>query len=543
MQAEIAPDAVELSKAKAAAAKTAAAPMDSEPADLAGDVLAEMARSSSAGALPEKKTPQASGSGPIWAWILVGVLIISCLGLCGVAAFSVSQMEEVAQFALFGETAVSTETTALPTHTSTPAAFPLLDPAEAAAATEAANLEATRDQLALAATRGGETAVATTIPESDPGNSLAATRESLIATRNAAVQEEAPTVTDGTRASLEATRASAAASASILSPVFGPITSELPHELDNIIEMDYAGVNLSNFAARATVSNPFPTTVGPWDFGLVFRQQEADDELRLVVRSDGLWNLNNRQDNADNIIQEGSVSQYLNLNANDSNEIMLVANGETGLFILNGQLITVLDLSEKDNFGDIALGTGFYSSDEQEGAVTRYTDFTVWPFVPAFGPRSGELEHIDDGFVKMRGADVTLLNFMASATFANPYGEEVGSWDWGFAFREVDTEYWLIVEADGSWTLIDRRADGDSYIDEGRVGDSLQTSGGDTNDMLLVALGDLGYFFLDGELVAELNLSDRLTAGDVEVVTAFFEGNEVEGYATEYEGFTVWSLP
>ncbi|MFO7684263.1 MAG: serine/threonine-protein kinase, partial [Chloroflexota bacterium] len=142
MQAEIAPAAVELSKAKAAAAKTEAAPIDSEPADLADDVLAEMAWSSSAGALPEKKTPHASGSGSIWAWILVGVLFVSCLGACGVAAFYVSQMEEVAQFSLFGETAVSTETAALPTHTSTPAAFPLLDPAEAAAATEAANLEA-----------------------------------------------------------------------------------------------------------------------------------------------------------------------------------------------------------------------------------------------------------------------------------------------------------------------------------------------------------------------------------------------------------------
>jgi hypothetical protein len=325
--------------------------------------------------------------------------------------------------------------------------------------------------------------------------------------------------------------------------VFGPASGDLPHELDNIIEMAYAGVNLDNFIARARVGNPFAAT-NTWDFGFVFRQEGIDDELRLVVRSDGLWNLNKRNVDEDNFIQEGDVSKYLNLGENESNEILLVAAGKSGLFFLNGELVDKLDLSEHDAFGDIALGTGFYTDDEQEGAVTRYTDYTVWPFVPEFGPRSGELEHIDDGFIKMRSADVDLLNFVASAEFTNPYGEEVGAWDWGFTFRKAEEAYWLIIQSDGTWSLINRQPQQqDIVIDEGSVADKLLADAGDANSLFLIALNDRGYFFLNDEFVAELDLSDRLIPGSVEVFTAFFEGNEVEGFATGYDDFTVWALP
>ncbi|MCZ7670013.1 MAG: hypothetical protein M5U34_23990 [Chloroflexi bacterium] len=93
--------------------------------------------------------------------------------------------------------------------------------------------------------------------------------------------------------------------------------------------------------------------------------------------------------------------------------------------------------------------------------------------MPHFGPRSGELEYVDDGFIKMRGAEVNLRNFVAEAQFVNPYDAEVGTWDWGLAFRETDTEYWLIVESNGTWSLINRREDGDDYVVEGSVSDVL----------------------------------------------------------------------
>ncbi len=103
----------------------------------------------------------------------------------------------------------------------------------------------------------------------------------------------------------------------------------------------------------------------------------ADEELRLVVRSDGVWNLNNRSNEGDSFVQDGTVSEFLNLNEGGSNEITLVAFDEVGLFFLNGHLISKLDLSGQNAFGEVALGTGFYSNNKQAGEVlvTRILQF------------------------------------------------------------------------------------------------------------------------------------------------------------------------
>jgi hypothetical protein len=119
--------------------------------------------------------------------------------------------------------------------------------------------------------------------------------------RNAAVTPTAVAVDAvGTRTAIEQTRAAAAPPPPLIPisqdiiPLYGPIDGELPHEEDNVIETTYANTTPQNFVMQIVVDNPYDQTVGDWDFGLIFRQVEADDELRLVVRSDGLWTLNDR---------------------------------------------------------------------------------------------------------------------------------------------------------------------------------------------------------------------------------------------------------
>ena len=520
-------------------------PIDEAPPEIADDVLDAMGIPDSKGTPPVagKTTQSTERKNLVWVLGVIGVLLVACTGLCVIAAIGVNQMQKEGAFDELG-TAVSSD---IPENATTTNTFPLLDPDEAAQATTEAALIATREQMARGATiNAGNTPIA---PLTDEGEikPAEATRNSLIATRNAAANETTETPETGsdaeaTREALIAEREAAAAEFPIPA-VFGPANGSLLHEADNTLESEYTGVNLSNFIARATVLNPYGTNVGSWDFGILFRQESPDEELRLVVRSDGLWNLNNRSDEGDSFVQDGTVSEFLNLNEDGSNEITLVAFNEVGLFFLNGHLISKLDLSERDEFGEVALGTGFYSSNKQAGEITGYENLTVWPFVPEFGPRDGALEHADDGFIRMRDANVTLQNFIAEVELTNPYGEDVGEWDWGLAFREIEQEYWLIVESDGAWTLIDRRPDDDFYIDEGSVSGILLTGAGETNHVSLIAVNDRGYFFLNDEFVAELNLSDRMDAGEIEVVAAFFEGNEVPGYATDYGEFTVWPLP
>jgi len=556
MQAAIMPELASQQAVPGTSTAESVSAADEPPADLAeaaaADVLSEMATTP---ARPQATptdipvhTAGAQRTLPVWLWV-IGLLFLICLCLSGIAGVLISNGDEILASVGLGGTAVAQ-------NTATAVAFTILDVDEAAAATAKAELLATRNGLATSAaiaasdTAAAPTAVSTDTPSPAPtttaalsSEALAATRESLAATRGAASAATPANDPAATRQSLEATRqALAQAEASAAAAVFGPLSGSLPHEDDDTIESVYADVSLGNFVAQATVLNPYAAAEGGWDFGLIFRQTAVDEELRLVIRSDGSWNLNNRSGDTDSFVQDGEMGSYLDGEENGRNTILLIANEGSGYFFLNGQFVDVLDLSERTDFGDLALGTGFYSSDEQDGAVTNYESFGVWPYVPAFGPNTGELVHALDGFVKMEPATVELQSFVAEVEFRNPYDADTGGWDWGFAFRETDNEYWLVVASDDSWSLVDRRPDDDYFVDEGVV-ENLAKGEGEANTLTLIAAGATGALLLNDSFIAELDLQDRLDAGDVAVVAAFFEGNEVADTVTRYDNFTIWPLP
>jgi hypothetical protein len=360
--------------------------------------------------------------------------------------------------------------------------------------------------------------------------SAEATRQSVIAARETLAAAATAEVT--------------AVPVSDITPIFGPEDGSLMHNSDDFLESAYASVNVSNFVVQATVGNPFAATSGPWDIGLLFRQVEPDQEFRLVVSSDGSWNLNNRQGSEDSFISEGQITSGFNTEENGVNKITLLAQDNRGYFFLNDEFVALLDLSGRVNLGDIGLGTGFYVGNEREGAATTYQGYSVWPLAPEFGPRSGELPHLDDGLIESHSANVEQVNVMADALFYNPYSAEEGTWDVGFAFRETEIEdqFWLIVESSSEWSLIDRRHGDDVFLDDGLV-EGWDAASGGSNRLTLIALGDHGYFFANNTFVAPLDLSNRQDIGDVEIATGFYVGDEIDGQVTRYEEFAVWPLP
>jgi tRNA A-37 threonylcarbamoyl transferase component Bud32 len=447
----------------------------------------------------------------------IGLLVVICLGIVGGGIWVVANLIP----------------TTVPATENAPRVVTVevveIDPA----ATETAvSLIATRDQQALDATTiAAAPPTNTAVP---PTNTPPTTQEvDLLATRQA----------------LEAAATAAAADSSEivrpvsgLKPIFGPSSGDMPHDVeDTFLESIYADPSPTDFIASATFTNPF---VGSWDYGFIFRQFDAGDEMRLVVHSDGFWNLNDRTGAKDNFVNEGDISGLLDLSENGQNELILAAIGEQGYFFLNGRFISTLDLSSRTTAGNLAVATGFYTDSEQPGASTGYTDFTVWPADPIFGPASGEMEHVNDGFVKDFVAGIDVYNFIAEAEFGNPYASDAGSWDAGFTFRDADTanQFWFIVESSSDWSFINREAGDDDFLTKGMVS-TLNLGENDSNRLRLIALDDIGYVFINDELVSELDLSPRSHSGDVSVVTTFFTGDEIEGSVTTFTDFTVWEMP
>lgn len=489
-----------------------------------------------------------SGGGskiPVWLWLVVGVLALFCIGgVLGLGFLIVGSLDELD---LGEENDPTTTAVAEANPTNTP--MPTAEPTETESVFETLEPEDTPVPQAT------DTAV------SSEAESALETRQSLEETREAEAEDDGDDDDDGplnilaTRQSLEETREAEEGFDSDLSlgefdrlePLFTPTEGILAHEPeDNTIEMYYPGITPDNFVMNVSFVNPYSTDEGPWDFGVAFRQIEPDDEFRLVVRSDGLWNLNQRAPDEDFIIQEGDVLDLLDLRPDEGNQLTMIVFDDFGYFFLNSELVDTLDLSARLDGGEIALGTGFYTADEQAGGETYYEDFAVWPLAIEYGPSSGELVHVLDDLIKLEETAVDLENALITATFLNPFAASENDWDIGFAFRDDDdaTKYFLVLESEGFWELVSRfgDADTDTTVQEGEV-DNLNLEAGGSNTMTLISWGDLGYFFLNGELVETLDLSDIRDTGDVEIMTAFYFDHEIEGEATGFEDLTILPLP
>jgi serine/threonine-protein kinase len=496
------------------------------------------------------------GSGvPIWIWGLIGLFVFVCMGtIIGVAALAAARQgdETPTAVAIVNEPPAESDTAVTPppttANTVAPTAeeegssrgslFETLDDALTDLETAQPNLglgdaEATR--ASILATRAAASENNTNGPAGGLGANLLATRQSMLATRTAAQESDS-----STDAIAYINRIGGS-----LAPIYGPEDGAMPHDNDNRIENVYADVTPQDFVLQAIFLNPFSTDQGQWDFGITFRQEEPDDEYRLVVRSDGYWSLNNRTPGVDDFIIEGDVLEYLDLDDDGANLVELIVVGEVGYFFLNGEFIELLDLEGRVEEGNIALGTGYYTISEQPGSRTEYEQLTIWPFTAVFGPQDGALEHEINDLIKLESAGVDLTNALISATFDNPFSTDESEWDIGLAFRDDDgTKYWLIVASEQYWELVARfgNADTDTTITEGELG-NLNLAAGETNEITIIAWGEYGYLFINGEFVETLDLFDIVHDGDVQVVTAFYFDHELEGESTDYEEFTIWELP
>ena len=157
-----------------------------------------------------------------------------------------------------------------------------------------------------------------------------------------------------------------------------------------------------------------------------------------------------------------------------------------------------------------------------------------------FGPVDGVLQHDTDQFIEEFNSGVLLSDFVAMAVFDNPEGGE--NWDYGFVFRQSKEDHLsiLIVSGNGKWGHYRREGQQgvDVELDSGRI-QSLKTGSGDANEIQLVAAGQVGLFFLNGEFISGLTLSQGSEAGDVSVITGYYRGHETLGRSTVFRGFRV----
>lgn len=133
-----------------------------------------------------------------------------------------------------------------------------------------------------------------------------------------------------------------------------------------------------NFMVSVRFTNPYAKADGTFDFGFIFRSTQANSQYRLVIRSTGGWGLQRWEGSHNSIQNVQGARVVINTDDGGTNEVILIAYGNRGVFLVNSALVARLDLSSRAEPGLISIGTGFVYGDEISGKSTRYTDFTVW---------------------------------------------------------------------------------------------------------------------------------------------------------------------
>ena len=112
----------------------------------------------------------------------------------------------------------------------------------------------------------------------------------------------------------------------------------------------------------------------------------------------------------------------------------------------------------------------------------------------------------------------------------------VDGWDYGFLVRDRESGQLEVVGLDDTGWFhenVDLSEDEYTTLDFGPA----PSATGVTNELLLILIEEFGFFFVNQDLTATLDLSHNLESGDVSVMGAFY----VEHLASPtYRNFNVW---
>jgi hypothetical protein len=158
-------------------------------------------------------------------------------------------------------------------------------------------------------------------------------------------------------------------------PLKGPLAGSLTQAIGSL-DIASAGVITENFYSTVRFSNPANADDPdhPWDIVVGFWHTGGDNQVRLVIASDGTWSL---ALGTARPILNGTVDN-LNLGEARGNDIGLAVLDGTAYLSVNDEFLTSFEIPSQPNAGDIWLASGTFPENAQEGVETPYSDWTIW---------------------------------------------------------------------------------------------------------------------------------------------------------------------
>lgn len=157
-------------------------------------------------------------------------------------------------------------------------------------------------------------------------------------------------------------------------PVSGPNALDL-EQATGVLTVYKAGLDIADFVAHAVFVNPEVVDDVGWDYGFQFRTTGNNEDFRVFVTSDGMWNFSIGTARP----SQSAVAPGIDVTPGVANSLDLVVDGSQALFGVNGQLAGMVQLPDEPTTGDVYASTGFLSSLVTEGRIVPLSEFSVYP--------------------------------------------------------------------------------------------------------------------------------------------------------------------
>ena len=326
---------------------------------------------------------------------------------------------------------------------------------------------------------------------------------------------------------------------------FGPASGWLAHDGDSLIPELDAQVSLADSVIEATFVDTLSAQSRGWSHGFFFRKT-GEHYHTLTIASNGYWyhhlRRGGRPSGAEDV-QSGFSCNIAN-GRNVQNHVRVIALGDRGWLFINGDYQAELDLSGVGGSGSVSLIGVWFDGHEHPGSRTVYKDFAVRPVDLLHGPEGGAIRQGGNNEIDVHRTEARIASGIIELQLFNPLFVPESQWSGGFRFGSGDDGGFHAIIVTGSRTWLHRRYVENEWENRGfEPSDSITTTRGKANHVLMIALGDSGYLLINGSLVAKLDLGDLTEPGRVDAIASLFEGHSTTGVSTPFEGFTVWSIP
>ncbi len=322
---------------------------------------------------------------------------------------------------------------------------------------------------------------------------------------------------------------------------FGPVSGELVHNDDDFFEAFDSGLNVVNTVIEATFGDSYTSPGKPWNYGFVFRAAERRFHV-VTVTSRRYWYHDIRDGEAPNGTKEvqRGLSSNIRPGTNVENHVRVIALDEIGWLFINGKFEAELDLSGITDTGSVGAITGWLEGHEHPGETTTYRDFSVRPVELKQGSVDGALRYgAGVGSYGFHSSSVWIADGIMESRFIVPEDD----WISGFYFRDggEGRSYGVVINGSANW-LHWKSDSGHTEKLAFETGKSVATNRGDSNHLLVIALGETGHLFINNSYIADLDLSDWTGPGRVHAVAGSATANPIEGQSTQFERFAVWGI-